>query len=477
LAVRVVETSLHELTLRTRLPFRYGIATLTECPHLLCRVTLEVDGRPVKGIAADNLPPKWFTKDPNQSFADELNQMHAVIRSACGFAEQAGPAATVFDLWQQVDAEQSRWARDQKLPPLLSGFGTSLVERAMIEAFCRATGTTFGDALRHGALGVRLDALHPELASLQTKDLLPPSPLRSIIARHTVGLLDALTDDEIAPADRVDDGLPQSLDAAVRAYGLTHFKLKLGGDPQADAARLRRIADLLTPIVAGGKLAITLDGNENYREVERIGELSGLVCADPLVQPLFSRALLFLEQPFPRDVALADATLKSMAGWSDVLPVIIDESGATPDDVRRALDGGYVGTSHKNCKGVFKGVANACLIAHRRRATGRNLVLSGEDLTNIGPVALQQDLAVMATLGVTHVERNAHHYFAGLTMWPAKVQEKALHAHPDLYGRSPRGFPAVKIEQGAMRVGSAVDAPFGVGFEFDANVVPAAPLL
>src|SRR5690349_16149426 len=65
LAVRVVETSLHQLTLRTRLPFRYGITTLTECPHLLCRVTLDVDGRTVKGIAADNLPPKWFTKDPS----------------------------------------------------------------------------------------------------------------------------------------------------------------------------------------------------------------------------------------------------------------------------------------------------------------------------------------------------------------------------------------------------------------------------
>jgi hypothetical protein len=475
LAVRVVETRLHQLTLRTRLPFRYGIATLTECPHLLCRVTLEVDGRRATGTSADNLPPKWFTKDPNQSYADEIEQMHNVIRSACGFAEQAGEASTIFDLWTRVDGEQSRWGRDQKLPPLLSGFGTSLLERAMIEAYCRATGMTFGDALRSGRLGVRLDALHPELASLQPKDLLPPGPLRSIVARHTVGLLDPLTDAEIAPADRVDDGLPQSLEACVRTYGLTHFKLKLSGDPRADAQRLHRIADLLTPIVAGGRLAITLDGNENFREVERIHELSGLVCADPLVRPLFSRALLFLEQPFPRDVALAEATMRSMAGWSDALPVIIDESGATADDVRCALDGGYVGTSHKNCKGVFKGVANACLIAHRRRKTGRNLILSGEDLTNIGPVALQQDLAVMATLGVTHVERNGHHYFAGLTMWPAKVQEKTLHAHPDHYGRSPRGFPTVRIDQGAMRIGSVVDAPLGVGFEVDLSSLTALP--
>jgi hypothetical protein len=198
-AVRVVETSLHQFTLRTRLPFRYGITTLTECPHLLCRVTLEVDGRPVKGIAADNLPPKWFTKDPNQSFDNELAQMHAAIRSACGFAEQAGSAATVFDLWQQIDAEQSRWARNQKLPPLLSGFGTSLVERAMIEAFCRATGTTFGDALRQRQAWC-------SASTRCTRNSRRFNRRTCCHPRHSVpslpaipsACLDALTDDEIA---------------------------------------------------------------------------------------------------------------------------------------------------------------------------------------------------------------------------------------------------------------------------------------
>ncbi len=474
MAIRVVETSLHQLMLRTRLPFRYGMVTLTKCPHLFCRVTLDVDGKCFTGISADNLPPKWFTKDANQSYADEVEQMHGVIRSACGIAKTAGAAATVFELWKCVDDEQSRWGKEKNLPPLLSGFGTSLIERAMIEGYCRATGTTFARALHDGRLGVRLDALHPELKSLQPKELLPSAPLRSVIVRHTVGLLDPLTDDEIAPADRVDDGLPQSLEACIRAYGLTHFKIKLGGDPRADAARLRRLTDVVGPLVAGGNLAITLDGNENFREVDRLRELCDLLSADSLVQPLFARAMLFVEQPFPRDVALLESTSHSLQRWPDRPPMVIDESGATCADVRHALDNGYVGTSHKNCKGVFKGVANGCLIAHRRRQSGTKLILGGEDLTNVGPVALQQDLAVMATLGITHVERNAHHYFAGLSMWPAKTQEKAMYAHPDLYGRSPRGFPAVRIENGAMRIGSVADAPLGVGFEFDAAAIPVA---
>jgi hypothetical protein len=446
--------------------------TLTEWPHLLCRVMLEVDGKLVVGVSADNLPPKWFTKDPNQSFADEVEQMLLVIRAACGFAKQAGTAETVFELWKRIDDEQSRWGAGRKMPPLLTGFGTSLVERAMIEAFCRSKAKPFARALHDGSLGVRLGALHPELASLEPRDLLPAAPLRSIIARHTVGLLDPLTDDEIAPADRVNDGLPQSLEGCIRAYGLTHFKLKLSGDPAADARRLHQIADLLGRAVAKG-CAVTLDGNENYADLAHLADLSARVCADPVVQPMFARRLLFLEQPLPRDIALDGAAANAIREWSATLPTIIDESGATCADVRRALDVGYVGTSHKNCKGVFKGVANGCLIAHRRRQGGANLILSGEDLTNIGPVALQQDLAVMATLGVAHVERNAHHYFPGLTMWPTIMQEKAMYAHPDLYGRSPRGFPAVRIEKGAMRIGSVVDAPLGIQFATD-SVVDAA---
>jgi hypothetical protein len=61
------------------------------------------------------------------------------------------------------------------------------------------------------------------------------------------------------------------------------------------------------------------------------------------------------------------------------------------------------------------------------------LILSGEDPTNIGPVALMQDLAVMATLGIEHVERNGHHYFAGLSAFPGDIQQAVISAHPNLY--------------------------------------------
>ena len=62
--------------------------------------------------------------------------------------------------------------------------------------------------------------------------------------------------------------------------------------------------------------------------------------------------------------------------------------------------------------------------------------MSGEDLANIGPVALLQDLAVVASLGVRSVERNGHHYFAGLSAFPRAVQQQILTHHGDLYERT-----------------------------------------
>jgi hypothetical protein len=138
------------------------------------------------------------------------------------------------------------------------------------------------------------------------------------------------------------------------------------------------------------------------------------------------------------------------------------------DSLLAALECGYIGTSHKNCKGIFKGIANSCLLLHRQRTdpAGR-YVLSGEDLANVGPVALLQDLAVLASLGVEHAERNGHHYFRGLSMLPEAVQAQVLAYHPDLYRRHERGFATLDIPQGALAIGSVLAAPFGIGFALD----------
>ena len=101
--------------------------------------------------------------------------------------------------------------------------------------------------------------------------------------------------------------------------------------------------------------------------------------------------------------------------------------------------------------------------------------MSGEDLCNVGPVALLQDLAVCAALGIESVERNGHHYHPGLSQLPGAMQTAALEHHPDLYHTGPDGWPTLKIQDGYLDANSINQAPFGVGFTPDLADLTAAP--
>ena len=463
MSIRLLNFDLHILNMHNRMPFRYGIVTMTALPHLFLQVRVVVDGKQADGIAAEGLAPKWFTKVPDSSMAQDIAEMLDVVQAACRHAREAGAADSVFGLWQATYQAQESWAAGTDYPPLLWAFGVSLVERAIIDGFCRATGTTFAQAVRANSLGMHLDSLRPELAGHTPADLLPAKPLERVIVRHTVGMIDPLTDDEIPPADQVDDGLPQSLDASIQAYGLTHFKIKIGGDIDADRARLQRIAALLDERSVDYRH--TLDGNETYHNVADFRALWEGLNADPALRSFLQR-LLFVEQPFHRDIALSQEVGAALRAWRARPPIIIDESDGELSSAPTALGNGYVGTSHKNCKGIFKGIANTCLIRHRQRQEPNALhIISAEDLCNLGPVALLEDLAVLATLGIEHAERNGHHYFAGLSMLPDDVQAQILAAHGDLYRPhttpSGRRFPTLAVENGAVDVGSVTAAPFG----------------
>lgn len=472
MAIRVLDFNLSIQNIHSRIPFRYGIAELIAVPHLFVRCLCEIEGRLQWGISADSLIPKWFTKDPHSSYQDDLDEMLNVIRNACQIASQLEPARSVFDLWQQVFWAQQEWASQAGYPPLLWNFGVSLLERAVIEAFCRVKQSTFSEALRTNQLGIRLADLHPALGDRQPADFLPGQPLERVIARHTVGLSDPLTEAEILPEYRVWDGLPQSLEASIRFYGLTHFKVKLQGDLEADLQRLKGIQAVLEN-TAPRHFAFTLDGNEQFIEIEQFREFWQALQRDPDMERFLSH-MLFVEQPLQREVAFCDENYAGLQGWRERPAMIIDESDSALNSLEMALDCGYNGTSHKNCKGVIKHIANACWLEYLRRSgPERRYILSGEDLANVGPVALLQDLAVMANLGIPHVERNGHHYFPGLSMFPADLQGKIVHAHPDLYEVNETGFSTLKIANGAISTRSVIRAPFGLALTLDqAEFIP-----
>jgi len=97
-------------------------------------------------------------------------------------------------------------------------------------------------------------------------------------------------------------------------------------------------------------------------------------------------------------------------------------------------------------------------------------------LCNLGPVTLLQDFAMMAMLGVEHVERNGHHYYRGLSLWPADWQDAALAAHGDLYRKHRDGFACLHIREGRVALGSVNPAPLGVKPLFDPSRFEPQPM-
>jgi hypothetical protein len=470
--VHIPDGDIHLADLRTRMPFKYGMVTMTSTPHAFARLWVDVDGKPSVGIAADSLPPKWFTKDPAKALAVEVAEMLRVIEHALQLAKGLR-ADTPFDAWQQLYEAQAEWGRSEGIAPLLSNFGTSLVERALIEAVCRTAGRPFSELLRTNRLGIRLGDVHASLAGATPVDFLAERPLNQIVLRQTIGLADPLVDAAIPPGERVQDGLPQSLTSLIQAYGLRHFKIKVNGAVEQDRDRLQRIAHVLEHD-AVKSYGLTLDGNEQFHSLAEFRAFWEGLCRSHDLRVFFNH-LIFVEQPLHRDVALQASAIGNLEDWPDRPPLIIDESDGEVDSLPQALQLGYAGTSYKNCKGVFKGIANHCLLAQRRRQQpARPAVLSGEDLVNIGPVALLQDLAVCASLGITSVERNGHHYFTGLSMFPHEIQEQMLRAHPDLYHQTHKGWPTLTIADGLIRLDSVNTAPFGVAL--DVNVDQFTPL-
>lgn len=469
MTVSVRNVDQYELEMELRMPFHFGNTTLTELPHLFVEVELEGEGRP-KGVSSEGLSPLWFLKDPDVTFDEGLERMYDVVDTAAARA-QSIDADTVFEFWKTLYDRQREWAADTDHPPLLWSFGVSMIERAVIDAYCRSRGTTFADAVRENAFGIELGEIYEELAGDAPAEYLADEPRRSTAVRHTVGFTDPLVDADLDDDRRLEDGLPQTLESYVRAQDLSHFKVKLSGDVEADADRLRELAEVLAR--STDEFRLTVDANEQYGDAESFRRDWERLTARPAIGNLFE-SLLYVEQPLARGDALMDATKRTFSEWDGRPPVIIDESDGRLRSLERALECGYVGTSHKNCKGVIKGVANACLIEHRRRTDpDRDYVISGEDLTTIGPVSLLQDLAVMATLGKAHVERNGHHYFRGLDMYPADVQTSVLSHHDDLYRRHDGGFPTLDIVDGAIDLDSVVDAPFG--YDVDLDLEPFTP--
>ncbi|MBL8287256.1 MAG: mandelate racemase [Rubrivivax sp.] len=460
-AFTIEAVSFFERDVRLRMPFRFGVVTLTEAPQAFAHVRIRLsDGRVGEGMAAELLAPKWFDKNPALSNEDNFDQLRRALQLARTLYLGAGTPATAFGHFERHYRAQVGRGAANGLNALVASYGPALVDKAVVDALGRALGLPFHELVRTNAIGLRAGELTPDLAGFDLDAFAATlKPAARLSARHTVGLVDPIVAAD--QTERVGDGLPETLEEVVASYGQRWFKLKVGGQVEADVARLVAIAGVLDRLASSGEgYRCTLDGNEQYDSVEGVVRLWQAMAAEPRLARL-CEAVAFIEQPIRRAAALAE-DVRALARFK---PVIIDESDDSLDAFARARSLGYSGVSSKTCKGLYKSLLNRARCARWNAEAGSSgelergpFLMSGEDLTIQAGLALQQDLALVGLLGITHIERNGHHYVNGMAGLPVAEQQSFLEAHRDLYERS-HGAVRLRIRDGFIECASLAAPP------------------
>ena len=426
-------------------PFRFGAVTINATPQLFVRVEIEVEGkRTAVGASAEMLVPKWFDKRPELSPAQTVDGLRRSLEVARGLYLARTGFQTAFDLHASCIGPQIATCAKQNIPALAAAYGPAEIDKAILDALLRGVETNFFNGMAGNIAGI--DArLSPDLKETDLATFLAGRrPLPCVAIRHTVGL-----DDTVEGGGGVAD--------AQENAGANYFKLKLSGDPVADAARLARIGKELDTL--GRDYKVTLDANEQYADLAALQALIDRFDREPTLRSIASR-LLYIEQPMPRDI-----TRQSPLGSLAARGFIIDEADDSYDAFAAARALGYHGISSKSCKGLYKSIVNATRAA-KWSAGGEKFFVTGEDLTCQAGIAVQQDLALGAFIGVTHAERNGHHYVDGFGETPAAEAQAFATAHPDLYADVGQGI-RLSIHNGDLLTGSLHAAGFATSVHPD----------
>jgi hypothetical protein len=442
-----------------RMPFVVGqaISAKKRRPRAVWLVRLRLTdqaGNEVVGRSGDRPSFGWLDKRKDRTPDQKLSALADIVKHARElYLENGKRFESPFELWQRCHSKVMRYGQRTDHESLSASYASALFERAVIDAVCRLHKRSFFEMVRDERLGMVPGAVHTELHGASLAKLLPKKPRSQFYIRHTVGLTDPITADDLSR--RINDGEPETLEEYVVRHGLRYFKVKISGNPSEDLDRLSRIWNVVARHADRPKL--TLDGNEAFTDLEAFYDF--VLHFEDHLPAAFAQTLL-IEQPLTRRLTLDPSTSEVTAKIARRKPLAIDEADGTVDAYKRAFAIGYDGTSHKNCKGVFKSLLNRMLAEQFRKQIGRQTFLSGEDLANMPIVPLHQDFDALGTLDISHCERNGHHYSYGMShLTPAETQAIAAR-HRDLYEqRDDEWF--LKIRGGAVECASVFSEGFG----------------
>jgi len=392
-----------------RTPIKFGGRVVIDVLLFNVEVLVESrDGRQARGHGSMPLGNVWSWPSQVVSGDQTLQAMETMgqelISLAADFHDFGHPLELTHALsrYHGSLAESATKQLAEEMPRLTQLVVASPLEAAIHDAYGRMFDRNAYDLLGEDLVNTDLSYyLSEDFSGEYLDQYTSRSPQARIPLYHLVGALDPLTESEIA--ERIDDGLPETLGEWIVADGLTHLKIKLAGDDLAwDVERVLAVERVATESQQKRGCAewhYSLDFNEKCANVDYVLDFLGRIETDGSVA---LGRVQYIEQPTHRD--LRGNPENRMHAAAKIKPVVIDESLIDFESLLLAREQGYSGVALKACKGH----SEALLMGAAAQKYG--LFLCVQDLTCIGASFLHSASLAARIPTIAAIEGNGRQY-------------------------------------------------------------------
>ena len=407
--IESVETAFQDFRYRT--PIKFGGVALDRVTLFDVRLRVSTrDGKSAEGFGSMPLGNVWAFPSKKLGYEQTLAAMKSLVPKIAAIHQNCREYGHPIDLTWGLEHAVLQAAKDveretalgEAIPPLAALVVASPFDAALHDAFGKVHGrncwTTYGPEFLTNDLGHYLgaDFRGERLDRYVRTKAKPTMPLY-----HLVGALDPLEDAEVA--QRLGDGLPETLGEWIERDGLTHLKIKLNGENlQWDVDRVIGVERVAVRTQA--KRGVTtwhysLDFNEKCPHVQYL-----LDCLNQVKEriPAGFERIQYIEQPTARDLKANRHNVMHEA--SKIRPVVIDESLLDLESLLDARAMGYTGAALKACKGQTQSL----LMAAAAQKFG--MFLCVQDLTCPGASLIQSASLAAHIPTVAAIESNARQY-------------------------------------------------------------------
>jgi L-alanine-DL-glutamate epimerase-like enolase superfamily enzyme len=428
--IRVVGASLYFLPVRTRLPLKFGLETLTEVTCARVSVTVTDDkGNTAPGWGETPLSVQWVWPGDLpyaerhaalKEFCQGLTELWASIRTR-GHPMEIGYdfMETVLPGWLEGFNRRQRRGK-APMPWLAALVCCSPFDLAVHDAYgmlhgCPTYETYHAQFMNRDLAWYFQPASHSE-ASFQNKypaDFLATRRQESLPAWHLVGGLDLIDRAELTDS-LPNDGYPVLLEDWIRCDGLKCLKVKLRGtDAEWDFSRLLKVGSIGAAL---GVDWLSADFNCTVTHPDYVNAILDRLRDE---HPRLYGMILYVEQPFDYDLEKDPLDVHSLSARK---PLFLDESAHDWRMIKLGRGLGWSGVALKTCKTQ----TGALLSAAWARAHGMSLMV--QDLTNPMLAQIPHVLLAAHSGTIMGVETNAMQFYPEASRCEAEV-------HPGLYRR------------------------------------------